>query len=79
MAFIFMAPIGLVLSIIGVVKSKKAGAKYGLGIAGIVLNAIGVIIMFLMLLSMISYMNLTNKAQNSQMQYNNSIYDGLDN
>lgn len=44
MAFLGMQLIGLILSIIGLSKAKKAGASKGVAIAGIVLNAIGMIV-----------------------------------
>jgi hypothetical protein len=68
MSFVFLAPIGLVLSIIGVVKSKKAGAKYGLGIAGIVLNIFSLIMMFLIWINVASYSGLIDKANESYQQ-----------
>ena len=42
-AFIFLSGIGLVLSIMSLVKAKRAGRKNGLAIAGIVLNVFSMI------------------------------------
>lgn len=44
LAFVGMQLIGLILSIIGFSKAKKAGASKGLAIAGIILNIIGMIV-----------------------------------
>lgn len=44
LAFFWMQLIGLILSIIGFNKAKKAGAPKGVAIAGIILNIIGMIV-----------------------------------
>lgn len=45
LAFVGLAPIGLILSAVGRSKSKKANQKNGLAIAGIILNAIVLVLM----------------------------------
>jgi len=45
-----VAPIGLILSIMALVKSKRAGFKNGLAVAGIVLSAIFTIISVVILI-----------------------------
>lgn len=76
MSFIFLAPIGLILSIIGFKKSKKAGFKNTIGIVGIVLNAValisGFVIIALMMLTMSSYSVIANKAEASNSMANAS-------
>jgi type II secretory pathway pseudopilin PulG len=69
MAFLPLQLIGLILSIIGLVQSNKAGRKNGLAIAGIVLNSIGLIFFpILMAITIISYNGITEKANNKSRE-----------
>lgn len=65
--FIFFLNIpGLILSIIGLVKSKAAGFKNGLAIAGIVLNSVVLVFGFLAFITIIAYSGISNKAYNAE-------------
>jgi hypothetical protein len=48
------SPIGLVLSIIAMVQSKKAGAKNGFALAGIIIGVLGTIIIIAAIIGAIS-------------------------
>lgn len=62
LAFVGLAPFGLILSIISTVQSKKAKASTVLGVIGIVINAIAVLtFIFLILVISISYQGIHNR------------------
>jgi Tfp pilus assembly protein PilE len=68
-AFIGLAPIGLILSIVSTVQSSKGKASKALGIIGIVLNAIGMFVMaFFALIVLASYSNISERAADSEAQ-----------
>ena len=67
--FLLLAPIGLVLSIVSVVKSKKAAASPVLGIVGIVLNVIGLIsVGILVAITLTAYSGIQQRANDSHAQ-----------
>lgn len=67
LAFTFTQIIGIILSIIGFVKSKNAGYTNGLALAGIILNGIGLLIFpALMAISIVSYNGISERAKSSQ-------------
>lgn len=69
LAFVGLAPFGLVLSIISTIQSKKAKASPVLGIIGIVINAIAVLVLaFLILVVSISYSGIQQRAKESSLQ-----------
>jgi len=63
-AFVFLSGIGLVLSIMSLVKAKRAGRKNGLAIAGIVLNIFSTIFVMgiITAITIVSYSGLTARA-----------------
>lgn len=62
--FFFAPVIGLVLSIISMVKSQKAGQPTVLGIVGTVMNAIGILLSgIILLLVMTSYAGIQQRAK----------------
>lgn len=78
MAFIGLGVVGIILSIIGLIKSKKAGHKNGLAIAGIILNVLSMIGMIILIsITLVSYNSLTSKAKASQSAQESSNYDSL--
>lgn len=70
----FLPPVGLILSIVGFVKSKKAGFKNGLALAGIILNSVFLVLgtLFLVLVTMAAYSGIQERA-NSQTAANNAL------
>ena len=70
----FFPLVGLILSIIGFVKSKKAGFKNGLALAGIILNSVFLVLgtLFLVLITMTAYSGIQERA-NSQTAANNAL------
>ncbi|MFZ1300963.1 MAG: DUF4190 domain-containing protein [Candidatus Microsaccharimonas sp.] len=69
-AFIGLQLVGLILSILGFNKSKKAGHKNTLAFAGIILNAIGIVtalivIPFFFLTTMVAYNGISERANTS--------------
>ena len=69
-AFTGINILGLILSIVGLTKSRKAGYKNGLAVAGIVLNAVLMVVVFPLLIgiTIVSYNGVTNKAYTTQAQ-----------
>ena len=71
-AFVFLHAIGLPVSIMGYVKSKKAGFKNPLAVAGIILNSIflvcGIAFLGLVAITALSYSGINNRANNSTSQ-----------
>lgn len=65
--FIFFLNLpGLIISIIGLTKSKNAGKKNGLAIAGIVINAVALVFGFLAFITLIAYGGISTKAYNAE-------------
>ena len=77
LAFFGMQLIGLILSIVGLNKAKKAGASKGLAIAGIVLNAIGLVVatIFIILLIIGAFTSNETITSNSNTNNNNPSYN----
>jgi hypothetical protein len=48
------SPIGLILSIVAMVQSKKAGAKNGFALAGIIIGAIGTVILIVSIIALVA-------------------------
>ena len=66
LAFVGLAPFGLVLSIISTVQSKKAGASTVLGVIGLVINAVAVFVLaFLILIISTHYSGIQETAKNA--------------
>ena len=66
LAFVGLAPFGLVLSIISTVQSKKAGASTVLGVIGLVINAIAVFVLaFLILIISTHYSGIQETVKNA--------------
>ncbi len=71
MAFVGLGLVGLILSIISVIKAKKAGLKNGLAIAGIILNSLSIIVASILIsFTLIAYNGVTAKAQTSKASSN---------
>lgn len=69
-AFVGLQLVGLILSILGFNKSKKAGFKNTLALAGIILNAIFLLvvvplIVFFIAVTVVSYNGITERANSS--------------
>lgn len=59
----FFPFIGLPLSIVGFVKSKKAGVSNGLAFAGIILNSVFIVVgIFLILITVAAYMGIQERS-----------------
>lgn len=70
-AFIALAPIGLVLSIISTTKSSKAKASVALGVVGIILNALAIaVFIFFLLIIVASYSKFHDRSAETQSQSN---------
>jgi hypothetical protein len=66
LAFVGLAPFGLILSIISTVQSKKANTPIVLGIIGVVINAIAVFVLaFLILIISTHYSGIQEAAKNA--------------
>lgn len=76
LAFVGLGLIGLILSIIATMKAKKAGIKNRLAFAGIILNAVSMIvttiIAILFSLTLVSFNGVTTKANTSLNRSNAS-------
>lgn len=57
--FPFLSLVGIILSIVGLVKSKRAGAKNGLAIAGIIVGIVVLIVTVLITISIIALTGAT--------------------
>lgn len=69
LSFIFLAPIGLILSIVSIVQSKNANQSTVLGIVGVILNFLAIIGGFIALALMITaYNGVQDRAQESSRQ-----------
>ena len=69
LAFVGIQVVGLVLSIIGYHKSKAAGSKNGLALAGIWLNSIGIILVGLVIfltILMIAFSGVDQRADTTK-------------
>lgn len=67
LAFVGLAPIGLVLSIISTVKSSGARAPKVLGVMGIALNALSMIILlFFIAVTIVAYSGVQTRANDSK-------------
>ncbi len=62
--FSILSVVGLVLSIMALVKSKKAGFKNGLGVAGVVLSAVNIVFVtpFVLVMIFASYIGISDVA-----------------
>lgn len=70
LAFVGLAPFGLVLAIISTVQSKKASASPMLGIIGIVINAIAVFVLaFLIVIISTHYSGIQETAKNADAKH----------
>ena len=68
-AFVGLAPIGLILSIISTVKSSKGQSPRTLGIIGIVLNALAIVVFFFFIaIVLVSYAGIQERALDSKAQ-----------
>jgi len=67
LAFVGFQLVGLILSIIGYNKSKKAGHKNGLALAGIILNsiALAIALILLPLITITAYNGITERANSN--------------
>jgi len=66
LAFVGLAPFGLILAIISTVQSKKVKAPTMLGIIGIVINAIAVVVLaFLIIIISTHYSGIQETAKNA--------------
>jgi hypothetical protein len=63
LAFI-ASPIGLILSIVALVQSRKAGAKNGFALAGIIIGIIGTIIIIVSIIAIIALAGVAGEAIN---------------
>lgn len=71
LSFIFLAPIGLVLSIIGTVKSHKAQTSAAVSIIGIVLNALALIGgVFFLFITLAAYSGVQQRAKDVTVETN---------
>ena len=67
MAFVFLWPVGIVLSIISIVQAGKAHASKTLGIVGLVLNILGIFAsVILVAITVVAYNGIQARAQTSQ-------------
>ena len=67
MAFVFLWPVGIVLSIISIVQASKARASKTLGIVGLVLNILGILTsIILVAITVVAYNGIQDRAQTSQ-------------
>ena len=72
LAFIFPL-VGLILSIVALVKSKKAGLRNGLALAGIILSSVFFVMSAILLaVTIMGYMGIQERA-NSQSAANNAL------
>jgi len=70
LAFVGLAPFGLVLAIVSTVQSKKAGASTALGAIGIVINAIAVFVLaFLVVIISTHYAGIQETAKNADAKH----------
>ena len=61
-----LAPIGLILSIVSLVKSSKAHASKVLGIVGVVLNTLASLALLILIpLTLVTYVGVQERAKNS--------------
>jgi len=65
----FISPLGIILGIVGLLKSKKAGFKNGLALAGIIIGA----------LSLIGTILLVSSATTAVVNTSNDLIDGVNN
>ncbi len=69
LSFLFLAPIGLILSIVSTVQSHKARQSTVLGVVGIVLNALGMITgLILFAITIVAYSGVQDRAATSASQ-----------
>lgn len=70
-AFVFLQLVGLPLSIIGFIKSRKAGFKNNLALAGIILNAVFLVISIgiYALFTVLAYQGVQERARTSADTY----------
>jgi len=74
LAFVGLAPFGLVLSIISTVQSKKAKASTVLGVIGIVINLVAVLtFIFLILVISISYQGAQSRTKEASARSHAAI------
>lgn len=58
------SPIGLILSIVAMVQSRKAGAKNGFALAGIIIGIIGTIVLIITIISIVALAGAAGEAIN---------------
>jgi len=58
------SPIGLILSIVAMVQSRKAGAKNGFALAGIIIGIIGTIIIIVSIIAIVALAGAAGEAFN---------------
>ncbi|PSL36809.1 hypothetical protein CLV49_0407 [Labedella gwakjiensis] len=59
-----LSPVGLVLSIVAMVQSRKAGAKNGFALAGIIIGIIGTIIIIVSIIAIAALAGAAGEAFN---------------
>jgi len=70
LAFVGLAPFGLVLAIISMVQSKKAKASATLGLIGIIINTVAVFVLaFLVVIISTQYAGIQETAKNADSKH----------
>jgi hypothetical protein len=70
LAFIGLAPFGLILAIISTVQSKKAKASTTLGLIGIIINTVAVFVLaFLVIIISTQYAGIQETAKNADAKH----------
>ena len=70
LAFVALAPFGLVLAIISTVQSKKAKAPIALGLIGIIINTVAVFVLaFLVIIISTQYAGIQETAKNADAKH----------
>ncbi|HSW92333.1 MAG TPA: hypothetical protein VLH14_00465, partial [Patescibacteria group bacterium] len=70
LAFVGLAPFGLVLAIISTVQSKKAKASTALGFIGIIINTVAVFVLaFLVIIISTQYAGIQETAKNADTKH----------
>lgn len=70
LAFVGLAPFGLVLAIISTIQSKKADAPTTLGLIGIIINTVAVFVLaFLVVIISTQYAGIQETAKNADAKY----------
>jgi len=66
----YVSPVGLILGIVGLVKSKKAGFKNGFALAGIIIGALSMAVTTIIIVSIVT------PAVSPRSQFINSLNEG---